>query len=130
MDRSRGLAGGVAGVAGAFLASLCCLLPLTVVLLGVGSGAFMATTMAYRGVLIPAGVLGVPLGFVLYLRERRRCDALACRVAGGRLTLVLLIAAGLAVAGAIVLDRFPEMTSDLLTRAMSGAEGRGHSAHQ
>jgi mercuric ion transport protein len=120
----------MAGVAGALLASLCCLLPLTVVLLGVGSGAFMATTMAYRGVLIPAGVLGVALGFVLYLRERRRCDAVACRVAGGRLTLVLLIAAGLVVAGAIVLDRFPEMTSDLLTRAMSGAEDSGHSAHQ
>ena len=127
MDRVRGLVGGIAGAAGAVLASLCCLLPLTVVILGVGSGAFMATTMAYRWLLIPAGVLGVGLGFVLYARERRRCDALGCRVAGARLTLALLVAASLVVATAIVLDQFPEMTSDLLTRAM---ESGGHSSHQ
>lgn len=130
MDRFRGLVGGVTGVVGAFLASLCCLLPLTVVVLGVGSGAFMATTMAYRWVLIPAGVLGVVLGFVVYMRERRRCDALACRLAGGRLTLALLIAAGVVVAGAIALDRFPEITADLLTRAMSGSEAGSPSSHQ
>ena len=47
----------------------------------------MATTMAYNWLLIPAGVLGVALGFVVYMRERRRCDALACRMAGSRLTL-------------------------------------------
>ena len=130
MDRWRALVGGVAGAAGAVLASLCCLLPLTVVVLGLGSGAFMATTMAYRWLLIPAGVLGVGLGFVLYARERRRCDALACRVAGARLTLALLIAASLVVGTSIVLDQFPEMTSDLLTRAMSGSEASGHSPHQ
>lgn len=118
MDRFRGVVGGLVGAAGAFLASLCCLLPLTVIVLGVGSGAFMATTMAYRCLLIPAGVLGVGLGFALYVRERRRCTALACRVAGGRLTLALLVAASLAVAAAIVLDQLPELTSDLLTRAM------------
>lgn len=121
MDRFRGLVGGLIGAGGALLASLCCLLPLTVVVLGVGSGAFMATTMAYRWLLIPMGVLGVGLGFALYVRERRRCDALTCRLAGGRVTLVLLIAASLVVAAAIVLDQFPEMTSELLTRAMSGA---------
>jgi hypothetical protein len=130
MDRFRGLVGGVTGVVGTFLASLCCLLPLTVVVLGAGSGAFMATTMAYRWLLIPAGVLGVVLGFVVYVRERRRCDALACRLAGGRLTLALLIAAGVVVAGAIVLDEFPEITADLLTRAMSGSEAGNHSSHQ
>jgi hypothetical protein len=130
MDRFRGIVGGIAGAAAAVLASLCCLLPLTVVVLGLGSGAFMATTMAYRWLLIPAGVLGVGLGFVLYARERRRCDALGCRVAGARLTLMLLIAAGLVVATAIVLDQFPEMTSDLLTRAMSGPEAGGHVSHQ
>jgi hypothetical protein len=130
MDRFRGLVGGIAGAAGAVLASLCCLLPLSVVVLGLGSGAFMATTMAYRWLLIPAGVLGVGLGVVLYARGRRRCDALGCRVAGARLTLALLIAASLVVATAIVLDQFPETTSDILTRAMSGADAGGHSSHQ
>ncbi len=88
---------------GALLSSLCCLLPLTVIVLGLGSGAFMAVTMRYRWVLIPAGVVGVTTGFALYVRERRRCDALACRMVGRRATLSLLIIASLVVATSIVL---------------------------
>jgi hypothetical protein len=129
MDRFRGLVGGMVGMAGAILGSLCCLLPLTVVVLGLGSGAFMATTMAYRWLFIPLGVLGVALGFVLYGRERRRCHAVGCRVAGARLTVALLIAASLVVATTIVLDQFPEMTSELLTRAMDRGEAAGHPSH-
>ncbi len=119
---------GLAAWAGALLSSLCCLLPLAVIVLGLGSGAFMAVTMQYRWILIPAGVLGVTAGFVLYVRERRRCEALACRMAGSRITLALLIAASLVVATSIVLDRFPEMTSDLLARLSDGA-ARGGSGY-
>lgn len=108
---------GLVAWVGALLSSLCCLLPLAVIVLGLGSGAFMAVTMRYRGVLIPAGALAVALGFVLYARERRRCSRLGCRMAGGRrATLALQVAASLVVAGAIALDRFPELTSDLLAR--------------
>ncbi len=120
---------GLAAWAGALLSSLCCLLPLGVIVLGLGSGAFMAVTMQYRWVLIPTGVLGVALGFVLYARERRRCAQLACRMAGSRVTFGLLIAASLVVASAIVLDQFPEMTSDLLVRLTEGTGqglGAGH----
>jgi hypothetical protein len=119
---------GLAAWAGALLSSLCCLLPLGVIVLGLGSGAFMAVTM-YRWILIPTGVLGVALGFVLYVRERRRCAQLACRMAGSRVTFALLMAASLVVASAIVLDQFPEMTSDLLVRLTEGsgqAQGPGH----
>jgi hypothetical protein len=105
---------GVAAWLGAALSSLCCLLPLAVIVLGLGSGAFMAVTMLYRWILIPAGVIGVATGFVLYVRERRRCAALACRMAGSRVTLVLLILASVVVAASITLDRFPQFTSDLL----------------
>ena len=102
--------------AGAVLSSLCCLLPLAIIVLGLGSGAFMAVTMKYRGILIPAGVVGVTTGFVLYVRERARCNAAACRMAGSRVTLAMLLIASLVVTMSIALDRFPELTSDLLTR--------------
>lgn len=112
---------------GAMLSSLCCLLPLAVIVLGLGSGAFMAVTMRYRWLLIPTGVLGVAAGFVLYARERRRCDALGCRMAGGRVTLAVLIVASVIVTTSIVLDRFPEMSADLLSRlAGDGDSGAGH----
>lgn len=115
---------GVVAWAGAVLSSLCCLLPLTVIALGLGSGAFMAVTMQYRWILIPAGAAGVVAGFALYGRERRRCSALACRMAGSRFTFALLVLASLVVVTSIVLDRFPEMTSDLLARLTDGG-GRG-----
>jgi len=121
------LTAGLVAWVGAGLASLCCLLPLTVIVLGLGSGAFMATTMRYRWLFVPAGIIGIIAGFVLYLRERRRCDALACRMGGSRTTLALLILASLVVTTTIVLDRFPEFTSDLLARVMSGDQS--HTGH-
>jgi len=122
------LGAGVAAWTGALLSSLCCLLPLTVIALGLGSGAFMAVTMQYRWILIPTGVLGVVAGIALYIRERRRCDAVACRMAGGRTTLALLVLASLVVVTAIVLDRLPEVTSDLLARLVdaTGPHPAGH----
>jgi hypothetical protein len=119
---------GMAAWIGAVLSSLCCLLPLAIIVLGLGSGAFMAVTMQYRWILIPLGVLGVITGFVLYARERRRCDAMACRMAGSRVTLALLIGASAIVATSIVLDRFPETTSELLARLTDG-NPRGAAGH-
>ena len=125
--RLAALTAGLVAWVGAALASLCCLLPLAVIVLGLGSGAFMATTMQYRWLLIPVGIIGIVTGFVLYLRERRRCDALACRMAGSRITLALLVVASLVVGTSIVLDRFPEFTSDLLARVMNRDAGpAGH----
>jgi len=95
-------------------------LPLAVIVLGLGSGAFMAVTMRYRWLLIPAGIVGVTVGFVMYFRERQRCAALACRMAGRRVTLALLVVASVVVMTSIVLDRFPEFTADLLTHVMDG----------
>ena len=128
--KSGSIGAGLAAWAGALLSSLCCLLPLAVIVLGLGSGAFMAVTMRYRWFLIPTGVIGVTAGFVLYVRERRRCTALACRMAGSRITLTLLIVAGLVVATSIVLDRFPEMSSDLLVRLIDGGTHGSASGHK
>jgi hypothetical protein len=122
------LGAGMAAWAGAVLSSLCCLLPLTVIALGLGSGAFMAVTMQYRWILIPTGVLGVVAGVALYIRARRQCDARACRMTGGRTILGLLVLASLVVATAIVLDRFPEVTSDLLAHLVD-ASGHGAPGH-
>jgi len=86
----------------------------------------MAITMQYGWILIPAGILGVVTGFTLYVRERRRCARLACRMAGSRLTLALLILAALVVSAAIALDRLPELTSDLIAWASGDAPMSGH----
>ena len=115
--RIADLKSGFLAIVTAGVSSLCCLLPLTVILLGIGSGAFMMTTMRYRAIFIPAGVAGVGLGWFLYLRERRRCSALRCRVPAKPLNLGLLLLATLIVAAAVALDRFPDFTAELLARA-------------
>lgn len=98
----------------ATVASLCCLLPLAVVVLGLGSGAFMAVTMQYSYIFIPAGILGTGAGYYLYVRERRRCHRLECAMAASRVNLVLLLASSLVLAAAVVLTAFPNYTADLI----------------
>jgi Cu/Ag efflux protein CusF len=106
---------------GAFAASLCCLLPLAVIMLGLGSGAFMATTMRYQAILLPLGLLAVTAGYVLYVRERRRCQQLVCTMAGSRLNLVALGLATLILLSEGVLVAFPDRASRLVSQAMRSA---------
>lgn len=106
---------------GAVAASLCCLLPLSVLVLGLGSGAFMATTMRYQGIFLPLGLLGVTGGYVLYFRERRRCRTVLCTMAGSRLNLVALGLATVVLLGEVALVAFPAAASRLLTQAMVSA---------
>ena len=110
--------GSVVSFLAAVVASLCCLLPLAVVLLGLGSGTFMMVTMRYRTIFLPIGVIGVAMGYYLYVRERRRCDSIACAFVGGRINLAFLLFATVTVVAALVLDFFPELTSEILQGAM------------
>lgn len=116
--RVADLKAGVIASGGALLASLCCLLPLAVVLLGLGSGAFMAVTLQYRPILLPLGVAGVSGGFWLYTRERRRCATMGCRMAAGRVNLSLLSLAMVVLVAEILLALFPDWSSRLLAAAM------------
>jgi len=112
------LRAGLVSFSSAIVASLCCLLPLAVVLLGLGSGAFMMVTMQYRTIFLPIGVIGVALGYYLYFREKRRCTTPGCAFAGGKINLALLFFATVIVAGALVLDIFPQLTSNILQGTM------------
>jgi hypothetical protein len=127
MERLRGVLGGVIGTAGAFVSSLCCVLPVAVILLGLGSGAFMATTMTYTSVFIPVGVLSLTVGFYLHFRERRRCTLERCRMAGGTLNIVLLTFSAMVVVTALFFTVFPALSSEVL---MWAASGRGAGASQ
>lgn len=78
----------------------------------------MMVTMQYRAIFLPIGMIGVGLGYYLYFRERRRCDSIGCAFAGGKVNLVFLAIGTVMVAAALVLDIFPELTSEILQRAM------------
>ena len=123
MARLRALVGGAISLGGAFISSLCCVLPVAIVLLGLGSGAFMATTMRYTPVFVPVGVFSVTLGLYLHVRERRRCAREGCRIAGARWSLALLSLSALVVVAAVFFTVMPGLSSDLLTWATGSQEG-------
>jgi len=112
------LKAGFVSFSSAFIASLCCLLPLLVVLLGLGSGGFMMVTMQYRFILLPIGLLGVAVGYYFFFRERRRCATMGCAFLGRKLNLTLLLLATLILGAEVLLAVFPETTSALLQGAM------------
>lgn len=121
MDRFRAMIGGLVSIGGAVVSSLCCVLPLAIVLLGLGSGAFMATTMMYTALFVPVGVASVSLGFYFHFREKRRCAKAGCRMAGRTLNLVLLSLSAVVVAAAVFLTLFPATSANLLTWATARA---------
>lgn len=110
------LKSGLVSFGGAFVASVCCLLPLTVVLLGLGSGAFMVTTMRLRPLFLPLGILVVGTGYYVYFCERRRCEAMGCRMAGSRLNLALLGVATVMLAIEVAFVLFPDALWSLIMK--------------
>lgn len=114
------LKSGLISFGGALISSLCCLLPFAVIVLGLGTGAFMATTMQYRPLFLPLGILGVGTGYYLYFWEERRCAALACRMLGARTNLVLLIVASLMLAIEVVFTLFPQRVWSLMSLVLEG----------
>lgn len=99
----------------AIVASLCCVLPLVVVLLGLGSGAFMMYTMKYSYIFLPIGIVGVGLGYFFYFRERKKCDALSCRMVAGKFNLIMLVFSTIVVLLALAFDLFPGLIASLLS---------------
>ncbi len=102
-----------AGLVAALLAASCCLLPLTLIALGVAGGGLMMTMMSYEWLTLPLGVFGLAGAYTLYFRDRRRCDAAGCRLVGARTTLVALAIATTVVAVALLLRVFPSWTASL-----------------
>lgn len=94
------------------------LLPLIIAVLGLGSGAFMVATMPYRSIFLPAGVIGVGLGYDLYSREKRRCSSIGCAFAGAKSKLILVLLAAGIVAAAFALDLVQQLTSGIVQTAM------------
>lgn len=97
---------GLIGLCTTIAASSCCLLPLAVVFLGIGSGAFMMTTMKFRPILFPLGLIGLATSYYLYFRERRRCQTQACAMGGKTLNVVTLTLSTLIMLGVIWADFF------------------------
>ena len=106
----------VTSITAALLAATCCLLPLTLIAVGVAGAGLMMTMMQYEWLTLPLGVLGLGGAYAFYFRSRRRCDTAGCQFVGQRLNKVFLALATVVVTVALLLRVFPSWTARLLAQ--------------
>lgn len=91
-----------AGILSALLASACCIGPLLLVAIGLGSGA--AIVGRYHWFLLIGGLVVLTWSWVKYLREKDACDCTHQPMQGRRGALITLIAATVIVLGFVGLN--------------------------
>lgn len=83
------------GILSALLASVCCLGPVLLVVLGLGSLGFGAVLGRYHWWLIGTAIALLAYAWRSYLKEAARCKAASCEMARGKTTrMVLTLASG------------------------------------
>lgn len=85
------------GILSAVLASSCCVIPLALVMLGLGSLGLGSVLGTYHWYLEGAAVAVLAVAWWVFLREKRRLEGLAAEVKNERLTLTTLSFASLVV---------------------------------
>ncbi len=101
--------GGAAAAATSMAASLCCVGPLALTLLGVNGMILAAGIKPYRGYLLGASLVLLGLAFWVTYRRRGVKEGDACpvpsgRVAGGRVTRIILWASAALWISALILN--------------------------
>src|SRR5438094_3734492 len=86
-----------AGILSAILASICCVGPLLLVAIGVGSGAVWVGR--YHWFFLIGGIAVLTWAWAKYLREKTMCDCEHKAVPGGRSGIFTLLIATLLVLG-------------------------------
>lgn len=87
------------GVISAISASICCIGPLILIALGLGSLGIGTVINKYHWVFLAAGVLLIIFSWRKYFKEKKKCDIKKCQIENKRATLITLI-----IATAIVLS--------------------------
>ncbi|MBI3083464.1 MAG: heavy-metal-associated domain-containing protein, partial [Candidatus Omnitrophica bacterium] len=86
------------GILSALFASVCCLGPVLLVLLGLGSLGFGALIGRYHWWFIGAAIVLLTIAWRSYLKEARRCKTASCEMARGKTTRTVLLLASVVVA--------------------------------
>ncbi|MBI3088156.1 MAG: hypothetical protein HYY91_04650 [Candidatus Omnitrophica bacterium] len=85
------------GMLSALVASLCCLGPAVLALLGLGSLGLGASLGRYHQLFVWIGVALLAAAWWRFVRERIRCRTTGCRMTHGRRTGLVLLVASLVV---------------------------------
>jgi copper chaperone CopZ len=89
---------GKLGILSALVASVCCVGPVVLILLGLGGLGLGAMLGRYHWWFILAAVGLLVFAWRVYFKERGRCRAASCEMAQGKITVRALIGASVVVA--------------------------------
>ncbi len=102
----------------ALLASTCCVPPLILLglsLIGVGTAGvagLSGTIGSLKWYLLPIATVGLGTSYVLYFREKSRCQAVACKMVGKKFTSATLLTSTLLVMGFTAWSVYPYLTGN------------------
>lgn len=92
------------GILSAAIASICCLGPLLLILLGLGSLGIGAAIGKYHWYFIVAALLLLTFAWGSYRKKKKACDLKACKMENKKITLLTLIISTLIVAIFVALN--------------------------
>jgi len=110
---------GPLGILSALLASVCCLGPVLLVLLGLGSLGFGAVLGRYHWWFILAAIGLLAFAWRSYRKEAERCQAASCEMVQGKTTRTALILASVVVAVFVGLNLYTYMSQHRSSSASS-----------
>ncbi len=92
------------GILSALVASVCCVTPLIVVLLGLGSLGIGAALGQFHWWFLFAAIWLLTYGWRAYVQEQRRCRTAQCEMRRSNTTRTMLIGASVIVAAFVGLN--------------------------
>ena len=92
------------GILSVISASICCIGPLILIALGLGSLGLGAVIGKYHWGFLTVGVFLILCSWKRYFREKERCNIKKCRMENKKLTLTTLIMATIVVLSFVVLN--------------------------
>ena len=113
------------GMLSALLASVCCLGPVLLVLLGLGSLGFGALISRAHWWFITAAIGLLAVAWRSYLKETGRCRTAHCKIAGGKRTRTALLLASTVVAVFVGLNLYTYASQTRQTTSVGTAPRNG-----
>ena len=73
IDKPKKFKGGLVGLVGGLIASLCCITPVVLIFLGLGSVSFAFSFIAFKPYFLIASILFLIITFFIYIK-RKKCS--------------------------------------------------------
>lgn len=107
------------GILSALIASICCIGPLVLILLGLGSLGVGATIGKYHWYFISGAIILITSAWRKFLKEKKTCSLKGCKMENKKITLIILLVTTFVVVTFIALNLYTYMGQNGYARRSS-----------